>query len=149
MCNRLLTSTIVLAALATAAPTFAEDPAGLRLAQSAAPESTSPARYRLLQIVQPKNAETIHDNTGAVPVEVAMHPTLDSKAGHRLRVTLDEALLPGAWTTTRFTLQQVERGTHRLQVIVVDGDGRTLGQSATIEFYMWQASRLFPQRSPR
>lgn len=149
MRNRLLTSTVLLAALATAAVTFAEEPPVLRLAQSAAPESASPARYGVLQIVQPKNAETVHDNTGAVPVEVALNPPLDTKAGHRLRVMLDEALLPGAWTTTRFSLQQVERGTHQLQVIVADGEGRTLNRSATIEFYMWQASRLFPQRSPR
>jgi hypothetical protein len=96
--------------------------------------------------VRPKAAETIHDNTGTVRIEVALRPPLRVQAGHRFRVLLNGALQPGEWSAARFSLRGVDRGTHSLQVIVTDGNGSRLAASASVEFHMWRASRLFPQR---
>lgn len=141
MPNRFLDLVVCLVALVVAPTATGGETAALMLAQAA-----SPTRYERVRLAQPKNAETIHDNSGAVPVEVLLQPPLDTKAGHRLRVLLDNTLLPESWSAPRFSLQQVERGTHQLQVIVTDGEGNELGRSASIEFYMWQASRLFRPR---
>lgn len=121
-----------------------------QFAQAAPGVATDDVRYRVPRIVRPKNAETIHDNTGAVLVEVSLRPALAVRAGHRLRVLLDDAMRPEEWTAAHFSLQEVDRGTHTLQVIVVDGDGNRLAVSAPVEFHMWRASRLFPaRRDPR
>lgn len=150
MRNRLLlVSMLVAAALATAVPLTTGEAASRELAQAASTEAPAPTRYSALSIVAPKKEQTIHDNTGKVPVEVALQPPLDTKAGHRLQAVVDGSVLSGSWTTTRFSLQQIDRGTHRLEVIVTDSAGKELARSAPVEFYVWQASRLFRQRSPQ
>ncbi len=143
MRDRILIPAFAASLLFLAAPVHPAGPGPQTLAQAATERAASPTRYRSVRIVTPKNAETIHDNAGTVPVEVALQPALDVKAGHRLRVSLDGVLLPGDWTSNRLSLQQVDRGTHTLQVIVIDSDGKALARSATIEFHLWQASRLF------
>lgn len=99
-----------------------------------------------LQLVRPVAEETIHDNRGRVEVEIVIEPALDVSAGDRIRLRLDGALLPTAWTKRRFTLIGIHRGTHRLQALITDRDGRTLAATDARRFYMWQASRLFPNR---
>lgn len=143
MTNFLLASLFALALVPAASAGGGTFP-NTELAQAASATS-----YSVPRIVVPKNADTIHDNSGAVPVEVALQPALNVKAGHRLRVVLDDTVQPGAYTATRFTLQQVDRGTHSLRVVVTDEAGKELARSEPIEFYMWQASRLFRQRSPQ
>lgn len=103
-------------------------------------------RYVLLQVLSPKQGGTVHDNAGNVPVKATVRPPLRSQDGHRLRAMLDGALLPGVWQTTRFTMQGVNRGTHTLQVVITDADGRSLIESEPVEFSVWQASRLFRGR---
>ncbi len=140
----LLTSLLLFAAAAAATP--AGLPAPDRLAQAESTPTVAEPRYGTLRLVRPAPAETIHDNSGTVPVEVTLQPALRAEAGHRFRVLLDNALQPGAWATTRFSLPQVDRGAHTLQVIVTDRGGDELARSAPVEFHMWQASRLFPGR---
>ena len=117
------------------------------------PVGVAQARWQLaavdayqLQLVAPAAEETIHDNGGRVEVKVVVEPALDVSTGDRLRLRLDGTLLPGAWTATRVTLDGIHRGTHRLQALITDRDGRTLGASDERRFYMWQASRLLPKR---
>jgi hypothetical protein len=141
--TRLLDSMFIAAALAVAASAQADPPAFDLLAQAAASETAAAENYGAPRIIRPKDGETVHDNTGAVPVEVGLQPPLNTKAGHRIRVMLDGARLAGAWSTSRFSLQQVDRGAHTLRVIVTDGEGKELARSDPIEFHMWQASRLF------
>ena len=96
-------------------------------------------------ITSPADEETIHDNTGRVPVAVA----LDSNAlptGGAIRVLLDGAPLGPARTTASFALEGVERGEHTLQVQLLDAAGNVAASSPTVKFYMWQASKLLPSR---
>ena len=104
------------------------------------------ADYAALRLLQPAHEQTVHDNTGRVEVAVALEPALDVPAGHRLRVRVDGALLPNAWTDARFELEGIHRGAHTLQAVVTDHRGNTLAASEEITFYMWQASRQFPSR---
>lgn len=96
-------------------------------------------------ITSPADEETVHDNTGRVPVAV----TLDGDAlptGGAIRVLLDGAPLGPARTTATFALEGVERGEHTLQVQLLDASGNVAASSPTVKFYMWQASKLFPGR---
>ncbi len=118
--------------------------ADVRLAQATAVQPS--IRYETLGIVAPKSGATIHDNSGQIAVSVTLRPALRANAGHRFRALLDNALLPGEWSSARFSLTGVDRGSHTLRVIVTDADGNRLLESGPVEFHMWQASRLFPNR---
>jgi hypothetical protein len=104
------------------------------------------AHYVLLQVASPKQDETVHDNAGNAPVAVRLQPRLRTKDGDRLRVLLDDVLLPSVWRTTKFSLQGIDRGRHTLQVIVTDARDRRLIESEPVAFNLWQASRLLPNR---
>ncbi len=101
-----------------------------------------PAAAASLQIVSPQNEETVHDNTGRVPVRVQGKVP----EGARLRVLLDGRPFGEAQRTDAFTLEGVERGQHELRVVLLDASGRELEASQPVVFYQWQASARFPNR---
>ena len=98
-------------------------------------------RYRL-DIVAPKEKETILDNQGNLPVDVTLQPALHLKAGHRLRIVLDDGK-PVFTTTTPYVLRNVYRGTHTLRVHVVDAQGKPLSPEQRVTVFMRRHSRLF------
>lgn len=105
--------------------------------------------YTRLAIATPLDEATIHDNRGTVPVHLVVAPPLDAADGDRIRVRLDGRVLPIAWARPDFALEDVDRGAHTLQALVTDARGIILAESAPIDFYVWQASRLFPNRAVR
>lgn len=137
-CTRLLAAALL---GASAAASWSQ-PVGI----GARAASDNAPRYEAPRLLAPKSGETIHDNQGTVWVEVALQPPLRTEAGHRFRIRLDGRLVAGTWSATRFSLSDVERGTHTLQFVVVDAAGRELAASAPIEFNLWRASRLSPSR---
>jgi hypothetical protein len=103
------------------------------------------AQYGALVITQPAADATIHDNEGRLTVDAALSPPLDSAAGDRLELAIDGAVAADA-DTPHFGVDGVVRGTHTLEVRVLDRDGNILLRSAPVTVYMWQASRKFPNR---
>ena len=103
------------------------------------------APYRQLTVLQPKDGATVISNPGHVDVRLGMAPTPELAAGAHV-----ELLLVGlrvAWVLgMQIALDNVDRGSHRLQARIVDGDGKVLIESVPITFEMWQASRNFPSR---
>ena len=98
--------------------------------------------YASLVITQPATEETIHDNTGALIVELALTPALQTEQGHRIKLLLDGTAMPVTGTTS-LTLVEIDRGTHTLQATVEDQSGEILIVSEPVNFYMWRASALF------
>jgi uncharacterized membrane protein YgcG len=117
-------------------------PASAGSAPSAAPRGP---RYGRVAVTLPENDATIRDNTGQVRVEVQVVPALDSRAGDRVVILLDDRVQGGPLATTRVTLAGVDRGTHTLQARVVDANGDELLASEPVTFHMHQASVLFRQ----
>lgn len=105
-----------------------------------------PVAAATIVIASPAHEETIHDNTGNVPVSVTIRGA--APAGARIRALLDGRPYGTDQRSASFTLTQVERGEHTLQVQLVNPAGRVVASSATVTFYLWQASRLFPSRKP-
>lgn len=106
----------------------------------------TPTPYSAIEWVAPRPGQTIHDNSGNVPVELAIEPPLRAADGDRLGVAVDGRPLPQRWATPSFVVPGIDRGEHQLQAFVVAADGRRLAASEPLTFYLWQASRLFPQR---
>ncbi len=101
--------------------------------------------YGSVQVVSPKAEETIHNNNGDLNVTVAVSPSLNHGRGDYLTLLLDGA--PAATGTGRhFKLHGIDRGAHTLAVQVNSADGAVIAVSDPVTFYMWRASRLFPNR---
>lgn len=100
-----------------------------------------------IAITSPKSQETIHDNTGKVPVKVAISNNGALAAGTVIRALLDGRPHGPPQDSTSFVLQNVDRGEHTLQVQLLDAAGNSVASSDSVTFYLWQASALFPGRS--
>lgn len=94
--------------------------------------------YSRLSIVSPSDGETLWNIGGELNVQLTMNPPLAS--GHELQVYLDGQRVAGVPQGTQFTLGEVYRGEHQLRASIVDASGRELASSATIVFYVQQAS---------
>lgn len=105
------------------------------------------AQVPTVLIRHPLPEQTIHDNTGSVRVSVALQG-LALGPGDRLRVLIDGQPYGPDQFVLDFTLQDVKRGEHTLQVQVVDAKSIVVVGSSTIKFHLWRASALFPARKP-
>ena len=102
------------------------------------------AGYTELRIQQPAQNGTVRDNAGTVPVLVVLQPPLQED--HRLRLVLDGVPVQPAFRTPSATLTGVDRGSHSLQVEVIDGNGQTLRSAGPVSFTVHQAML---QKQPR
>jgi hypothetical protein len=100
--------------------------------------------YRSVQILSPTGDSVVRNNNGDVTLQVEVEPALQVEAGHRLAVALDGTLLEGRFTGDRLTLNNVDRGTHQVAVMVVDGQGKVLIRSTPLSFHMKRHSILNP-----
>ena len=100
------------------------------------PEPPPPAKYENIDIVSPANDATIRDNTGNVSVSVALTPPLMVARGHRLSFRLDGQAPGEPQTGTSFQFQNVDRGTHTLNVAVVDPSGAVVASSGSVVVHL-------------
>jgi len=96
-----------------------------------------------ISVVSPTNEETIHSNQGDLTVQVA-HAGGTPESG--VRLVLDGTPLPHIYRGNVIELRGIDRGTHTLHAVLLDARGQPAATSAPVTFYMWQASRLFPNR---
>ncbi len=105
------------------------------------PESSvtadSNSQYQSFSIAQPENDETIRSNEGIVSVGLSLSPTLDE--GHVIHVYVDGSKLETDITTTQFSLNALNRGTHSLQAKIVDAEGAVLISTAPVNFHLRKA----------
>jgi hypothetical protein len=119
------------------------------------PASTSSERqqpqaftYTRLAIIKPEQDELIIENTGKLEITIALEPALRHLDGHRIVMSLDGTRLKTSGTTTRVRIDNLDPGSHTVQAIVIDKDGKTLKQSDNVTFYMKRQSVLQPQTAP-
>ena len=117
---------------------------GTGWSQQAPGNSTAP--YGTLVIAQPQDQQTVFDNNGVVDVVVSISPPL--RGGERV-VLLVDGKAAARQAGTAFRLTGVDRGTHSLQAQLVSGEGRLVISSAPVTFYLWHASRQFPNAKKR
>jgi hypothetical protein len=114
--------------------------AGLEAVYGAAPEP----EQGQIAILYPTDGSTVFDNNGEVGVQIALSPRPGFPSGGRIELFLDGRPVPlrgGA-----IALAGIDRGWHRLEARIVAADGSIAAKAEPVNFYMWQASRLFPTR---
>ncbi|MEO5733238.1 MAG: hypothetical protein ABIN96_09300 [Rubrivivax sp.] len=95
-----------------------------------------------LVIQRPQAGQSLRDNRGNVTVQLALEDNAELPRGFAFRLLLDGKPAAPDVPAKRIPLTGVDRGTHRLQALIVDGEGQVLTQSPTITFTLHRASRL-------
>lgn len=113
-----------------------------RRSQDADEKASEMPRYTRVAIVKPEADEAFWNADGEVSVEVALEPPLAD--GNRVALLLDGTAIGRPAPTTRFALQNVDRGTHTLVAQVVDADGKVIVSSPASQFTRHQPSQLRP-----
>ncbi len=108
------------------------------------PEKTTTTHYESVVITNPADDEAIRANNGHLTVNISVSPKLGRK--HMLELFMDGKKVAET-QGHRFELTNIDRGTHTLQVHVVDARGRTLISSQPSSFHLLRYT--IPQRSPR
>jgi hypothetical protein len=107
------------------------------------PEPPAPqpgSSYRRVAILTPSPDATLWNTAYTVGVEALVEPPLDVAAGHRLVAVIDGKPVGEPQAQTHFTLHDVFRGAHTLQVSVQDAKGAFLISSPPVTFYIHQGS---------
>ena len=123
--------------------TFPPPPQPVFIEPEIKPGKKSAIGYNKITITAPANEATIRENSGKVEINVAIEPSLQTQAGHKVLVTMDGKAIGDPATTLQYTLDNVDRGTHTLQASILDASGTPLMTSATVTFYLKRHSILF------
>jgi hypothetical protein len=109
-------------------------------AAAASPQPTeAPAQaYRSIEIVSPTEQETLWNIGTMLNVRVQLDPPL--QPGHRIDLAIDGQRRNLNTTNLQQTLPDIFRGTHTLQVVVVDASGVEVARSSTRNFVVQQTS---------
>ena len=105
-------------------------------------EDSAGTKYTSLRIISPAPEETIRSNPGILAITLALKPKLDIKAGHTISVLVDGHILVTKSNQTSFQIPDINRGTHRVQALVSDKDGKTLIKTGNVQFFMQRQSVL-------
>lgn len=113
-------------------------------------DEEQPFQYDVLAIDQPQNDQGVRANDGTINVVVGLTPQL--KIEHSLVLKLDGQQYGQRQKVPYFALSGVERGTHDLQVVVMNDDtDEEVQTSQAIKFHALKTSILNNnrRRNPR
>ena len=99
--------------------------------------------YTGADILSPAADEGVRANAGEIWVQTRITPAL--RKGHQVRLLLDGLPYGQAQKSPRFHLVGLDRGTHALQVQVVDAAGRVVFAGVPGTFHLLRHSRAHPR----
>jgi len=105
--------------------------------------AASAAQAAEISVVAPANKTTIHSNQGKLTVKLHR---VGAPPGAGVRLVLDGVARPKIHRGSVIELDGIQRGSHTLQAVLLSADGQRVAASVPVTFYMWHASRLFPDR---
>ena len=102
---------------------------------------STPDTYSVLNILSPSQDQDFRDQEGRVQVALEIAPGL--RANDQIEVLMNGEKL-GSVRETQITLGNVYRGTHTLQVQIVNESGEPVAKSDAVTFYMQRTTPLLP-----
>lgn len=106
-------------------------------------EANKDLSYDRLAITSPTNDETIRSNPGNFELNLDVSPA--PAEGHTLQLLMDGEVYQRLDSTGPVQLTNVDRGTHQLQLQVVDGDGKVVEKGPAVTMHLLRHSILHPQ----
>lgn len=101
-------------------------------------QAAAAASYSILDIISPESEQTFWNIGGSLPVSIATFPALQS--AHQIDVLLDGERRELGTRSLEFSLEEVWRGEHTLQALIVDANGQIVMRSAPVTFFVQQTS---------
>lgn len=101
-------------------------------------EADPAAIYESIEITAPENDEAIRSNEGRVTAIAKSVPM--ARKGHSYRWSLDGRVLEQKVSSPILQMTNTDRGTHNLEVAIVDSNGNTLITSDKIVFHLQRVS---------
>ena len=102
--------------------------------------------YNSVNIVSPSHDQAIRDNAGSVTIQAQIQPELH--AGHLVRFLLDGQEVSRSPSLVH-NLQNVDRGTHQVQVEIVNAAGDVVASSSRSTFHLQRYSQNFKNNGAR
>lgn len=102
-------------------------------------QERAPGGYASLQVASPANDAAVRDNAGNVTVTASVEPELATD--HVMQLYLDGTLRDSG-PTTSFQLTNLDRGTHEVELRIVDQGGNVLASSGPSVFHLQRRSVL-------
>ena len=101
-------------------------------------------RYGKIVIVSPTDQHNYINEVEPIVVQVATSPGL--RSGDQLQLMLNGAPKGSPVSSTQFTLDALERGEYSVSVKALDADGKEVGSSPSIQFFVKRHSKNMPTR---
>ena len=134
--------------LSTGAPSPEAGPSSPRGQRRAMePQTPAVAAYETLAVLQPVSRETLWGTAGRVEIAIGISP--DLQPHHSLVLYMDGELAEFGMHATRFVIEDVPRGEHTVQAVVLDEADRELLRSAPVTFFIQQTSIHYPRNPGR
>lgn len=105
------------------------------------------ASYTYLKITSPVDDATIRDNEGNFSVSITIKPALNTKKGHYFSVFMDGKTVQDKIYVGSASLNNVDRGTHKISVAVKNDKGKILRKSKAITVHLHRQSVV--RKQPR
>ncbi|HEB56233.1 MAG TPA: DUF4124 domain-containing protein [Gammaproteobacteria bacterium] len=99
------------------------------------PAPVKPFQYESIRILSPRNDEAIRSNNGNLSIKGELIPGLQSKRKHHIEWLLDGKIVPGA-NGLNLNLKNLDRGTHQLQLRVLNANHEAMIQTPVISFHI-------------
>lgn len=96
------------------------------------------APYTVLDVIRPEPEETLWNTGGTMTVELAVNPAL--RAAHSIGLIYDGQRLEPPSRSLSMTINEVYRGEHTIQAVILDADGEELMRSTPVTFFVQQTS---------
>ncbi len=91
-----------------------------------------------IAITIPKNNATIRDNTGSIYISGSIQPRF--KPGWNVQLVLDDKPHGKPQNRSIFSLKNIDRGEHKLKMLLLNDKGKIIASSPSVTFYMHRAS---------
>jgi hypothetical protein len=98
-----------------------------------------------IRITTPLQDDTVRDNQGIIPVAFTTSPMPEDDFSYQMY--LDGMPWFQPFFSQQVYLSNVDRGTHTIQVKLMNGEGAVVGESNSVTFHLHRASAL--NRGPR
>ena len=115
-------------------------PQPIRRSAESAPKKDDVIRYESVTIVEPTNDSAFWSTGAPIAVTVDVQPGL--AGAHSLQLFIDGAPAGEPGKSTRFSIGDLDRGTHSVQAKIMDEGGSTVFESPSSSFTVHKQSRL-------
>ncbi|ABM05169.1 conserved hypothetical protein [Psychromonas ingrahamii 37] len=91
-------------------------------------------------IISPENDSPLRSNDGSINIQVKITP--ESKATQKLQLFLDGKALGNPQMSSTIRVENIDRGTHQIQVQLSDESGKVLARTQVVTVHLQRVSSI-------